>query len=90
MMQAVAALLDGSHLATADELPRVIELAAERLGWTAAVYLVDVEQQLLLHLTAPDEPATRPPESVASTLAWSYFPDSINCEMLSIFDDPGV
>jgi sigma-B regulation protein RsbU (phosphoserine phosphatase) len=64
----LVALLDGSHLASPDQLPHVVDRAASAMGWGAVVHLVDYEQRLLVPFGS-DAPAA----AVSSTDAGRAF-----------------
>lgn len=68
----LTALLDGAHLAAPDSLPTVVAMAAEVLGWSARIYLIDYEQRTLVPLQVADTdlPGT---EDVDTTLAGRAF-----------------
>lgn len=68
----VRTMLDRAHLATPGQLPSVVREGGRQLGWTAMLYLVDPEQELLIH--APESGApTRPAQGVDNTLAGRCF-----------------
>ena len=68
----LTALLDGAHLAAPDSLPTVVSMAAEVLGWSARIYLIDYEQRTLVPLpvAGTELPGT---EFVETTLAGRAF-----------------
>ena len=64
--------LDRVHLATPGQLADVVLEAAREVGWTAALYLVDYDQRVLV--PAPVAGTTvRPPQSIDATLAGRAF-----------------
>lgn len=71
-LAALAALLDGAHLATPDEFPAVVAAAGQAMGLLLTVYVTDYEQRLLLPLLAPGQPP-REPLLIDSTLAGHAF-----------------
>lgn len=68
----VRTLLDRSHLATTGQVPDAVHQAAQTLGWSAVVHLVDHEQRLLLPAPVTGV-APREPLEVDSTLAGRCF-----------------
>ncbi|PRY10765.1 stage II sporulation protein E [Kineococcus rhizosphaerae] len=68
----VRTLLDRSHLATTGQIPDAIAQAAQTLGWTAGLYLIDHEQRLLLPTPVTGAPARRP-LNIETTLAGRCF-----------------
>lgn len=64
--------MDRAHLATPGQLPDVVGEAARELGWTAALYLADYDQRVLV--PAPVRGArTRGPQPIDTTLAGRCF-----------------
>ncbi|MFI7430473.1 PP2C family protein-serine/threonine phosphatase [Micromonospora sp. NPDC049836] len=59
-LRALADLLCRSHRVPPDRLPAAIDEALRPLGVTATAYLIDVEQDLLRPVTAPDRPRPEP------------------------------
>ncbi len=68
----VRTLLDRSHLATTGQVPDAIMQAAGTVGWTAALYLVDHEQRLLLPAAVTGS-GPRRPLAIDTTLAGRCF-----------------
>jgi hypothetical protein len=78
--RAVEHLLHASHVASADELPDLLAVAAAMFdGTDARLYLADLQQRVLVPFGAPTpgaaEPGVRPPEAlgVDSTVAGRTF-----------------
>lgn len=74
-MRMVAAMLDGAHVASPDDLPDVVAAAAAALGWQATMYLVTYDQRTLVAFTRQPE-ASRPSEPVDASVAGMAFRDS--------------
>lgn len=55
-LDVLRSLLDRGHLATPGGLPQVVSRAAATVGWAARVYVVDLEQRVLVPAPVPDEP----------------------------------
>ncbi len=68
----VRTFLDRAHLATPGQLSEVTLEAARELGWTAAMYVVDHEQQWLVPVPVTGLPQGEP-HSVDGTLAGRCF-----------------
>jgi hypothetical protein len=67
-LQALVTLLDGAYLAAPEEIPVLIEDAAESMGVLVVTYLVDYDQRMLVPLPSPAA-EDRPPLAVDATLA---------------------
>lgn len=72
VLSTLVRMLEDSHLATPEQIPAALAAAAETLGWTAALYLVDYEQRVLVPVPAPGAPA-REPMGIESSLAGYAF-----------------
>ncbi|WP_308121588.1 PP2C family protein-serine/threonine phosphatase [Actinotalea ferrariae] len=59
-LRALRTVLDAGHLATPDDLPHVLALAAASVGWDATMYLVDQEQRVLVHAPVRGTPQAEP------------------------------
>jgi phosphoserine phosphatase RsbU/P len=52
-LASLTTLLDGSHLATADQLPEIVTRAGRELGCQVLIYLVDLDQRHLVPFLPP-------------------------------------
>jgi hypothetical protein len=68
----VRTFLDRVHLATAGQMPDVVDEAARALGWRALLYVVDYEQRLLVPAPPANGPVRRP-QRIDGTLAGRCF-----------------
>ncbi len=71
-LEAVSAILDGSHLFQPDGLAAAVDAALAPLGIGATIYLVDEEQRTLRPVPRPGRPLP-PPQPVAGTPAGRAF-----------------
>ena len=68
----VRTLLDRAHFATPGQLPDVVLEAVRELGWTAALYVVDYDQRVLVPAPVKGT-AVRAPQAIDATLAGRCF-----------------
>ncbi len=71
-LTALRVMLDEGHLATPDDLPRVVAAAAGSVGWRARLYVVDAEQRHLVHAPVRGTPQAHD-ESIDGSLAGRAF-----------------
>jgi phosphoserine phosphatase RsbU/P len=71
-LAALRTFLEKAHLAAPGQLPDAVQAAVGELGWTAVVYLVDVEQRVLVPVPASGEHDAEP-QSIEGTLAGRAF-----------------
>ncbi|MFC4554656.1 PP2C family protein-serine/threonine phosphatase [Georgenia faecalis] len=72
MSAALTALIDGTHLATPDELPVVVAEAGRHLGLDVAVYLVTLDQRELVPFTAGADEPTMPVDAPGSAAGRAF------------------